>query len=322
MTKLPLAAALFVIPLILSSGCSSSKPAAIPKVTRSDAQTELPAGNGVAMATASAAECPHGGIIVRTFRDTNGDGVLNGDEAVLAVQPVCNGAGGVDGTNGISAGITVAAVATASCPAGGISLTTYADGNGNGVQDVGEIASSSSTVCNGRDGANGADGSNGAAGSSASLTTSLASAGQCPAGGVVYSSRAGTDAAVNMVVCNGVAGTNGSNAHFGISAVGPAVPGHPFSACHHDALYLPDSEDAARGWLIFRHQGNGANDQGIGTTGFNVWNVDIADFALVSEPGNAVTYCQAHWDPAAKKLTYTVVENSYGMAGQTGSISF
>jgi hypothetical protein len=97
------------------------------------------------------------------------------------------------------------------------------------------------------------------------------------------------------------------------------VSGEVYSACHHDYLYIPDTTTPTRGWLIFRHQANGSADQGIGSTGFNVWNVDISDFSLVSEDGS-VTYCNLHWDPTARVLTYTVVDTADGFAGNTGTI--
>ena len=116
-------------------------------------------------------------------------------------------------------------------------------------------------------------------------------------------------------------GNDGSDATFKTYAIGPAVPGQSFSACHHDALYIPDGAGNNRGWLIFRHQMNGTADQGPGSTGFNVWTVDITSFNLVSEVGN-VTYCSMSWDAVLKKLTYSVVESTYGQNGQTGSIQF
>lgn len=71
---------------------------------------------------------------------------------------------------------------------------------------------------------------------------------------------------------------------------------------------------------MFRHQKNGSEDQGIGSTGFNVWNVDISKFSLVSEVGN-VTYCQLTYDPNNLTLVYTVVDKTDGLQGKTGTIS-
>jgi hypothetical protein len=105
--------------------------------------------------------------------------------------------------------------------------------------------------------------------------------------------------------------------------VGPAVPNKIYTACHHDYLYIPNQNSSSRGWLTFRHQGNGQADQGIGSTGFEVWNVDIADFLLVSELGatpSRITYCAMHWDPNGKVLTYKVIDNTDGLAGLTGVI--
>jgi len=148
--------------------------------------------------------------------------------------------------------------------------------------DSSELILSSFNICNGSNGSNGQDGSD------------------------------GTD---------GQNGQAGQDAHFQMGAVGPVVPSRAYSACHHDYLYIPDSENGARGWLTFRHQGNGSLDQGIGSTGFQIWNVDIANFSLASEQHN-VNYCNLNWDPNAKLLTYTVVDNTDGLAGTQGEIQF
>lgn len=125
-------------------------------------------------------------------------------------------------------------------------------------------------------------------------------------------------------ICNGVqgsAGAPGQNAQFAMGAVGPWVENKGYSACHHDYLFFPDPQNGGRGWLTFRHQKNGSADQGIGSTGFQIWNVDIADFSLASEVGG-VTYCTLHWNASAKKLDYKVVDPSDGLAGLEGSIQF
>lgn len=120
---------------------------------------------------------------------------------------------------------------------------------------------------------------------------------------------------------NGIDGSNGSNAEFIMGAVGPMVPSKNYSACHHDFLYIPDSQNVARGWLTFRHQANGSNDQGIGSTGFQTWNVDITHFSLGSEVGGVI-YCNLNWDPLSKTLNYTVVDNTDGLAGLEGTLNF
>lgn len=281
------------------AGCSKNNPS----VPVSTPLTELPIGTAISVDSATVAECPSGGLSLRTFQDKNRNGILDSDETVLSMRSVCNGD---KGDQGIGAGIAVVAAPSGACPAGGTQLTTFQDIDNDGVQDGNEGATSVSTICNGV---------------SSVLTATAASSMQCLAGGTVYATHTDGQAPSSVIVCNGVNGSNGNNAGIQITAVGPAVPGQPFSACHHDVLYIPDLSAAARGWLIFRHQSNGANDQGIGQTGFNVWNVDIANFALASE-GFGVTYCNLHWDPAAKRLNYTVVENTYGQGGQTGSIQF
>lgn len=279
----------------------------------------------VSVSSATSAQCSGGGTLVQDFMDANGNGTLDSGEQVLSTSLICNGANGTNGANGVNgavgatgsqgvgAGILVTTAPTSSCPVGGSLLTTYVDTNNNGVLDSGEQVTSISTLC---DGMNGTNGTNGTDGSSAHITTTAASLTQCINGGAVYSTYTGDQAPVQTIVCNG---TNGTNASIEMGAVGPAVAGQPYSACHHDYIYIPGSS-TARGWLIFRHQENGAADQGIGSTGFDVWDVDISDFLLVSEVGG-VTYCSLHWDSGSKILSYSVVDNSNGLAGAHGTIS-
>jgi hypothetical protein len=308
--------------------------------------TQLPPSYDLTVATST--ECPQGGSAIVKYQDMNLSGVFDAGDTLLGRTPVCNGAAGADGAmgaQGVGAGISVAAAAVSACPAGGTVIMTFRDLNNNGAQDEGEATTSLSTVCNGLAGANGADGADGAvgatgaAGESAQLVATAATSAQCPTGGVVYASSVGNAAPTQTVICNGANGSDGaagatgatgasgaagadgadgSNAVFEMGAVGPAVAGKSYSACHHDYLYMPGS-GGARGWLVFRHQGNGANDQGIGSTGFQVWNVDISDFLLISEVGN-VTYCTLHWDPNTLQLSYTVNDGSDGLAGQSGTL--
>jgi hypothetical protein len=265
---------------------------------------------------ASLGDCPNGGNTLIIFLDDNRDGFYQGTETVLSQNNICNGLNGSNGTNGVSTGIIVEAANIASCPAGGSVFKTFTDTNQNTFLDVGEIIQSITTLCNGVDGSNGV---------SANLSVTAATPSQCPTGGVVYTSGlAGQSNPDQSIVCNGVNGQNGSNgadAEFVMGSVGPSVPNKSYTACHHDYLYIPDSQNGSRGWLTFRHQSNGANDQGIGATGFQVWNVDISNFSLASEVGG-VTYCNLNWDPISKVLQFTVVDNSDGLAGTQGSIHF
>lgn len=287
--------------LILFSITACSKTVDKPPV--STGLTELPIGTAIAVGTATLTQCPTGGLSLQTFQDLNRNGILDSGEAIISTSAVCNGA---TGNQGIGAGVKVTAAPSGACPAGGTELTTFQDIDNNGTQDTGEGVTSVSTICNGVNSV---------------LTSTAANSYQCLAGGTVYSTHVDGQPPSSAIICNGVNGVDGTDAGIIISAVGPAVPGHPFSACHHDALYIPDYSAANRGWLVFRHQSNGAADQGIGTTGFNVWNVDIANFNLASEVGG-VNYCQLHWDPSAKRLDYTVLETTYGQGGQTGTIQY
>lgn len=281
----------------------------------------------VAIVSAGPADCAMGGTVIVTFRDFNANGVQDLGEASISSSKVCNGANGATGATGatgpqgVGAGIEVSAALPASCPAGGSIFKTFVDLNNNGLLDGGESYSSVSTLCNGSAGSNGI---------SAYLSQVAASPSQCVAGGVVYTSHVDGQPNQVSVVCNGQNGqdgqdgqngTNGQDAIVRMGAVGPAVVGKSYSACHHDYLYIPDAHNGDRGWLNFRHQRNGSADQGIGSTGFQVWNVDINNFALASEVGNR-TYCTLQWDPVAKQLSFTVVDNDDGLAGTTGQIQF
>lgn len=289
--------------LVLIASCGSDK-----RATLDSSLLDPPAAQGLDVQPADSATCAEGGIVVRAFVDANRDGLFTAGETVLNVSRVCNGA---TGAQGAGAGIEVQPASAAACPAGGQTLTTFVDRDNNGLRAAGETVTSVSTLCNGIAGASGA------AGASARLTVTTASSAQCPAGGAVYTAYVEGATPTTTVVCSG---QNGQNAAFQAGPVGDAVPGRAYSACHHDYLYIP-SADPARSWLTFRHQRNGSADQGIGATGFQVWNVDISDFALVSEVGG-VAYCSLHWDAPARRLSYTVVDATDGQQGRTGAIQF
>ena len=337
---------IFAFTALITSGCgtnakSGSVATGIPTTsgtgTSEGAAVSVPTiSTSVVLVTATTAQCASGGSVMELFKDANGNGTLDSGETVISTTPICNGTQGAsgtngtngtngsNGTNGISAGLQVVAATAGSCPAGGSVLNTFQDLNSNGIRDTGEAITSTSTVCNGvngtngTNGTNGSNGTNGTNGKNAYITAVAATTAQCPTGGVVYSSYTEGQAAQVTVVCNGLAGTNGTN---GTNAVGPAIPGKAYTACHHDVLYSPDATGGARGWLIFRHQNNGASDQGIGSTGFNVWDVDMSDFQLASEVGGVI-YCTLHWDPVQKLLNYTINDNTDGLGGTSGFIKF
>lgn len=298
------------------AACSAVRVEKVP-ATSSTANPFLPTtSKQIAVIAASGDQCAAGGVVIVNYLDGNQDEVFNEGETVLSSQPICNGAQGSTGASGAGAGILVGSALPAACPAGGAVFTTFIDGNNNGVLDNAETVSSVSTLCNGVAGENG---NNGANGQSERITLTAATLSQCPSGGIVYSTALeGGPVNQSAVVCNG---SNGNDANFLMGAVGPAVAGKSYSACHHDYLYIPNSQEGSRGWLTFRHQSNGANDQGIGSTGFQIWNVDIANFALNSEVGG-VPYCSLQWDPVTRILNYTVVDNSDGLAGTHGEIRF
>lgn len=160
---------------------------------------------------------------------------------------------------------------------------------------------SSNGGSNGRDGVNGMNGVNGAIGNTGDAGTQGIQGIIGPTG----------NAGLNGIT--GPTGANGQNAVLSSGIVGSRVNSQ-FSACHHDYMYL------SNGWLLFRHQANGTADQGAGTTGFNVWNVDINDFLLISEVGS-VTYCTLHFDKTNATLSYTVNYSNDGKLNEQGVIN-
>lgn len=340
---------LILLLLLTTVGCGAKTPASdeviVPEAVAISVDHSLTL---VSVGTATFSECAHGGSTIRLFKDENSNGDYDSGETVISATPVCNGAPGVAGTNGTNgtngangiagaqgagAGIRLSSAPLQSCPAGGTFMETFQDLNNNAFYDVGESITSSSTICNG---VKGVDGLNGA---SSFITSSLASSAQCSAGGVVYSTHLDGQAPQLSIVCNGangvngtngtngangtngVNGTNGANASFSMGAVGPVIEKEGYSACHHDYLFIPDASGEGRGWLIFRHQKNGTDDQDSKkeATGFNVWSVDVADFNLVSE-NSKVTYCRLHWEASKRVLSYTVVDEADGYAGYSDSI--
>jgi hypothetical protein len=296
----------FLVPalLVLSQGCSKSQ-APLQRLQENDP----PPANAMSVTPANASDCPTGGIEVTEFTDLNGNGALDSGEPVITREKVCNGATGATGATGAQgtgAGIQVTQATELQCPAGGVVLTAYEDADNDGALEAGDTVTSTSTVCNGVSGSDG---------KSAYLTVAQASPQQCPAGGFIYTASSPGDAPVVSVVCDG---QTGAPSEFEAGPVGEPVPGKRYTACHHDYLYIP-GDTRSTGWLLFRHQGNGTLDQGVGGTGFQVWTVDISDFLLVSEVGG-VTYCSLHWDPTGRTLTYTVVDPSDGLSGTTGTL--
>jgi hypothetical protein len=185
----------FLVLFLLSAGCDAN-----PQLVTSSASQSSPApsapGQGVTTVAADPTQCPAGGLVIETFSDSNGNGQLDAGEPILARTPVCNGTPGRDG---LGAGIRVTQ-ATA-CPAGGIIITTFVDANDNGILDPAEAVTSQNTVC---DGVNG---------NSFSVSRSDATAGQCPAGGAVYTvteldGAGNATPGATSVVCNGTDGAS------------------------------------------------------------------------------------------------------------------
>lgn len=247
----------------------------------------------ITQSVASSSQCPTGGTVITTSNDNS--------EPVFSI--ICNGANGSNGKDGQSAYITTTIASPFQCSNGGVVISTWTDATNP----------SNEVICNGTNGTN------------ANINTKTASADQCANGGVLITNTSSSGTNQN-IICNGVKGEKGDQGDMGTTPtfitgyVGPLVTNKNYSACHHDFIYFPATGSASNGWLLFRHQKNGAEDQGIGSTGFNVWNVDITNFNLVSEV-NSVTYCNLTYDPKAFTLKYTVVDKNDGLSGKTGTIS-
>ncbi|MGE0614445.1 MAG: hypothetical protein AB7P04_02305 [Bacteriovoracia bacterium] len=319
-----LAVVMIVGGVVAVSGCNGVESLRDGTATPAIVNEVVPVATDVMDASETA--CVNGGVSIVQFLDANKNQKWENSETVISYRHICNGVNGQtgkDGAQGYGAGVLVQAAPAAACPAGGTLVYTFIDKNNDGVQDKDEALTSKAVICNGIAGQDGRDGKDGVNGQSAQIKMSAATAAQCPAGGVVYSIINGDAKSSVNVVCNGVNGangTNGINAKFIMGAVGEMIPAKAYSACHHDYLFFPSGEKTG-GWLTFRHQKNGSADQGIGATGFQVWNVDISEFNLISEVGNVV-YCKMHWDALNRQLTYTVVDKTDGMAGRTDTIRF
>ncbi|MEO6459833.1 MAG: hypothetical protein ABIO95_05245 [Bdellovibrionota bacterium] len=293
------------------AACGNSAKTTFSSSPRSDLSSDIAPRVDFALVDATPDECPAGGSSLLTYIDTNASGSYDADDDVKSRSKVCNGYG---------SGIAVSSAPPESCDFGGSVFKTFIDRNQNGSQDLGETTTSVNTICNGAPGLAGTEGA------AARLSVRVATSSECRAGGYVYtSSQSGQGGDDVSVVCSGTNGSdgtdgaNGQNASYSMGAVGPMVSGKSFSACHHDYLYLPDSNNSERGWLTFRHQGNGSFDQGIGATGFQVWNVDISNFNLASEVGG-VNYCSLTWDAVTRKLHYEVIDTTDGLGGTQGEI--
>jgi hypothetical protein len=309
-------------------------------------------GAGILVEAASNLACPAGGSAITTFVDKNNNSTQEPGETTTSYSTLCNGLAGADGRNGVDGANGRDGVDGRD----GLDGANGVDGR-NGVDGTngrdGVDGSNGIDGRNGADGRDGVDGRNGVDGQSATLSASLATATQCPSGGVVYSSLSGGQSAPDVyIVCNGINGangrdgtngrdgvdgrngtdganghdglngrdgTNGTNANFLMGPVGRSITGKLYTACHYDYLFFPDANGGNRGWLTFRHQKNGDADQGIGNSGHQVRNYDITTFALKSETGNR-TYCNMVWNPTSRLLTYQVVDTTDGLQGTSGNI--
>lgn len=172
--------------------------------------------------------CPAGGVEIFYGIDDNGDGVLEEAER-NGSEVICNGAAGASGESTIVLQSAIA-VGDATCPAGGIEISSGIDANGNGTLDADEI-SGSQVICNG------STGSTGSAGKPTIVSQVAIPVGDatCPAGGVrlfygVDDDGNGTLSSAerdgSLVVCYGAQGDSGTPADQAPSAV---VSSDPFA---------------------------------------------------------------------------------------------
>lgn len=119
-----------------------------------------PKETNVVTVPATSAQCPHGGVVVKSFTDLNFDGVLDEGEPVLSSTPICNGS---DGTNGMSMVFTTVPATPAQCQYGGNVLLMALDALGTGIYSSSDPNQQSAKICNGAPGANGEPGAPGSA---------------------------------------------------------------------------------------------------------------------------------------------------------------
>lgn len=115
------------------------------------------AGAAALVELSDAAACAGGGVAVSVGLDSDGDGVLDGDEVALT-RAVCAGAAGADADGGADGGETLVDVvdepAGAACPQGGKRVQLGRDTDGDGLLDPEEV-SDTAVICNGADGGSG-----------------------------------------------------------------------------------------------------------------------------------------------------------------------
>jgi hypothetical protein len=103
---------------------------------------------GIHLADATSEVCSNGGVVLSTFTDSNGDGILDLDEPIHQVKTLCNGIDGQNGADGQNSSVSLESIPSgAACPTGGVMLSSP--------------TSSPQVICNGVNGLNGADGLNG-----------------------------------------------------------------------------------------------------------------------------------------------------------------
>jgi hypothetical protein len=186
----------------------------------------------VSVGQASPSQCSAGGITITTAEESNSEVAVS--YTVTSVNTLCNGvngSSGVNGQNGNSFSFSQTLASSEQCPAGGIEITvTEVDGNG----DVMSNATTSSVLCDGKNGAVGQTGANGLNGVGVVFTSIPASLNECgTAGGTVIvmaSDSAGTGlystADANQestVICNGTAGQNGDNGTNGTNGTNAVI---------------------------------------------------------------------------------------------------
>ncbi len=160
---------------------------------------------------APGANCPQGGLAVRSGPDSDSSGTLD-DSEVAQTRYVCNGA---DGQTVLTR--TADEPAGANCANGGVRIDAGIDSDASGTLDDTEVTDTR-YVCNGADGQDGQDGQDGV--SYLTATTDEPAGANCANGGLRVDSGPDTDhsgtldpgeISVSSYVCNGVDGKDGQD---------------------------------------------------------------------------------------------------------------
>ena len=268
--------------------------------------------------------CAHGGILVNSGVDANGNGTLD-DEEILSARYICNGADGENGQAGADAGIRTSKFEDeqGGCKNGGVKVEVLMNGEVQGDQ--------TQYVCNG---ANGQDGHDGQNGHNALVITSDEVGNNCAHGGILVTS--GVDENDNgelddgesrssRYICNGVDGETGqagADANIQTEKFDGAQNGCKNGGVQVDVLVNGQVQEGKTQYIC-----NGANGRD-GQGGLNGYNALVATSTGVGdhcENGGIVVHSGLDenendvLEEGEIRNTAYVCNGSDGAAGQNGS---